>query len=315
MVINLSDPVKIIAENNIPDYQSLMLPLLKIHSDNKDHNTQEIILQLLSELRLPSDIRTLLLESSQQPIFDNRMGWARTYLKKAGLIESVSRGITRITARGAQELLQKPQKITVEYLQKYPEFNQFKALKHEKKEGKIETSSSQTPQERMESAYKEIKASLISELLEKLKKQDPTVFENTVLNVLKQMGYGSPVPESIIHTGKTGDGGIDGIIKEDYLGLDEIYVQAKRWNEGTVGRPEIDKFIGALTGKSKKGVFITTSSFSEDAIRKSKNSGDLKIILIDGEKLAELMIKHNVGVYPAQTFEFKKIDSDFFNEE
>ncbi len=298
----------------VPDFQSIMLPLLQVHADNNEHGSSELISTLASKFKLTDQERGELLTSGFEPKFDNRVGWARTYLKKAGLLESPRRGMTKITPHGSDELALKPQQINVKYLKKYPEFTQFQTLKHGKKAEKAEETSSQTPLERILDAYNDMQEGLVSEVLEKLNKQPDKVFEKTVLEVLRGMGYGGEARGFVIHTGKTGDGGVDGVIGQDPLGLDLIAVQTKQW-KNTVNRPEIDSFIGAINGKYTKGVFVTTSTFSPDAYRKAENSKDMKIILIDGRKLAELMVKHNVGVSPVEKFEHKKIDSDFFAED
>jgi len=299
----------------IPDYQSCMLPLLNFYGDSKDHTFREAVEALAKDFKLTDEERRELLPSGQQEIFDNRIGWARTYMKKAGLIEAPKRGINKITARGLDVLKQQPSRIDVNFLMQFDEFKEFRALKHQKV---VEVSESivndNTPEESLEIAYQRIRDDLAAELLQRLKISSPSFFERLVVEVIVKMGYGGTRQDAGKAIGKSGDGGIDGIIKEDRLGLDAIYIQAKRW-ENVVGRPEIQKFVGALSGHhAKKGLFITTSSFSSDAADYVSRI-DAKVVLIDGETLAQLMIEHNVGVSTINTYEIKKVDSDYFAED
>ena len=301
----------------IPDYQSSMLPLLKFLEDGEVHAKREAVKVLADEFKLSEDERRELLPSGKQGIFDNRVGWARTYLKKAGLIESIRHVYFRISEKGRAVLSQNPKKIDVEYLEQFPEFVEFRKLKKDKgKKADTETTtpSNLNPEETLETAYQELQDNLSSEILQTIKGCSPEFFERLVIDVLIKMGYGGSRKEAGQAMGKTGDGGIDGIIKEDKLGLDIIYIQAKRWENG-VSRPEIQKFAGALQGqRARKGIFITTSDFSKNAIDYVKNI-DSKIILIDGQLLAELMIEHNVGVSPVASYEINKIDTDYFMED
>lgn len=271
---------------------------------------------LATAFSVSADERKALLPSGQQPVFDNRVGWARTFLGKAGLLSSTRRGFFQITEQGQSVLSQNLDKIDRKYLRQFPEY--AKAWGTSKDNGENKTGNKETevttPEETLEGAYQELKESLASELLKSIMECSPAFFERLVVDLLIKIGYGGSRKEAGQAMGQTGDGGIDGIIKEDKLGLDIIYTQAKRWN-GTVGRPEIQKFAGALQGqRAKKGIFITTSDFTRDAQEYVKNI-DTKIILIDGERLAELMIDHNVGVSPVASYEVKKIDSDYFIEE
>ncbi len=302
---------------SLPDYQSIMLPLLKQLNDGQEHTLGEVREAVAAHFALTSSEREQLLPSGNQSIFENRVGWARTYLKKAGLIEYVKRGVLRITARGAQALAENLTTIDVKYLEQFPEFQEFKQFKKESKGGNLEeTSSSDTLDEVIESAYQQLRNQLTSELLEQVRSGSWKFFERLVVSLLVTMGYGGSRKEAGQAFQQGGDEGIDGIIKEDRLGLDIIYVQAKRWKDGsTVGRPEIQKFAGALQGKrARKGVFITTSSFSKEAIEYA-GLIETKIILIDGDRLADLMIEHGVGVTTANIYEIKKMDLDFFAEE
>ena len=298
----------------IPVFQQIMLPLLKLLEDKQEHSLRQVIDLLTNQFNLTPEEQHELLPSGKQAIFDNRVGWARTHLKKAGLLESTRRGFFRIADRGLQVLKQKPAKIDVKFLEQFEEFKKFRAIRREKPtvldEGELET----TPEEALASAYQNLKDDLGSELLLQLKASSPKHFENIVIDLLVAMGYGGSRKEAAKAIGRSGDEGIDGIINEDRLGLDVIYVQAKKW-EGTVGRPEIQKFAGALQGQhAKKGIFITTSNFSKEAADFASRV-DNKIILLDGDTLVRYMIDHNIGVTPFVNYEVKKIDLDYFTDE
>jgi restriction system protein len=297
----------------IPDYQSIMLPLLKYAEDSKEHRIRDAIDQLAEEFRLSEEERKELLPSGQQAIFGNRVGWARTYLKKAGLLNSEKKGYFAITQRGLAVLRERPTSIDVNFLTRYEEFNDFL---HGKQAEDIELDKSKSeqldPKESLEIAYQQLYDELVSEILSAVKKCSPTFFESIVIDVLTKMGYGGSRADAGKAVGKSHDGGIDGIIKEDRLGLDVIYIQAKRW-EGTVARPEIQKFAGALIGKkAKKGVFITTSNFSREAMEYADFTGN--IVLVDGEMLSRLMIEYDVGVSKMKSYDVKKIDTDYFED-
>lgn len=299
----------------IPDYQSLMLPLLKFSADEEGHSIHEAVKFLADQYKLTDEERKLMLPSGQQTVFFNRVGWARTYMKKVGLLDAARRGVFKITQRGKQILKTNPTQIDNNILLKFDEFKEFKTRRRKKDEdGELVFELTGTPEEAFENAYENLRTELASEILHNLKKCDPSLFEKIVIEVLVKMGYGGSLRDAGKAIGKTGDEGIDGIIKEDRLGLDIIYVQAKRW-DNTIGRPEIQKFAGALQGqRAKKGIFLTTSSFSKDAIDFASKI-ESKIILIDGEQLADYMIDFNVGVTAFSTYELKKIDSDYFIEE
>ncbi len=302
----------------IPDYQSIMLPLLKLAGDGETHQFRASVEALARHFGLSDEERRELLPSGKQPTFDNRVGWARTYMTKAGLLESPKRGLFRITERGRQVLQQNPPVINVQFLEQFVEFLQFRQLRRERPQrndpGGVSTTSDQTPEESLEGAYQTLRQGLATEILDTVRKCSPEFFERVVVDLLVRMGYGGSRREAGEAIGRSGDEGIDGIIKEDRLGLDIIYVQAKRW-EAVVGRPEIQKFAGALQGqRARKGIFITTSSFSREASDYG-SSIETKIILVNGAKLAELMIDHGVGVTTEATYELKKIDSDYFLEE
>ncbi|QSR89190.1 restriction endonuclease [Methylacidiphilum caldifontis] len=296
----------------IPDFLSVFLPLLRFAGDRQEHTIREAIEMLSSEFGLTEAEKKQLLPSGTQPIFDNRVSWARTYMTKAGLLDSPRRGYFRITQRGLDALEKNPPKIDISFLSQYPEFVEFRSHRKPAKDQSSEPIS-ETPTEALEAAYQKVRQNLADELLQTVKSCSPVFFERLVIDLLVKMGYGGSRQDAGSALGRSGDEGIDGIIKEDKLGLDVIYIQAKRWN-GMVGRPEIQKFAGALHGqRAKKGIFITTSSFSKEAEEYASHI-DLKIILIDGEKLAHLMIDYNVGVLPVSAYEIKKIDSDYFTE-
>jgi len=305
----------------IPDYQSIMLPLLKHLDDKKIRSTQETLDALADEFNLSEEERKESLPSGQQPIFTNRVSWAKIYLRKAGLIESPKRAHFRITEEGHKVLQQNLDKINNRFLTKYPGFIEFTRGRKSKKLQETESqavedeiSNDKTPEEYLEYGYQKLRSDLANELLNRTKDCPPTFFERLVVELLLKMGYGGSRQEAGQTIGNSGDGGIDGIIKEDRLGLDVIYIQAKRW-EGTIGRPEIQKFAGALQGqRAKKGIFITTSTFSKEALE-YVSMIESKIVLIDGERLGNLMIDFDIGVSKIATYEIKKVDSDYFVEE
>ncbi len=256
------------------------------------------------------------LPSGLQSTFSNRMNWAATYLKKAGLLEPTRRGFYQITSRGRELLAQNPPEITVKLLRQYPEFVEFKNLKGTRS-GKDQTdvmTNEITPSEALERAYDNIRGELANNLLSMLKQTSPSFFERIVVELLVRMGYGGSRSDAGQAIGKTGDGGIDGIIKEDKLGLDVVYVQAKRWDNHSVGRPDVMQFAGALQAQhANKGIFITTSRFTQEAREYVAQIGS-KIVLIDGEYLCQLMIEYDIGVSVVSVYPVKKIDSDYFNE-
>jgi restriction system protein len=298
----------------IPLFQQIMLPLLQLLEDKQEHSLRQVIDSLTNQFNLTQEEQHELLPSGKQAIFDNRVGWARTHLKKAGLIESTRRGFFRITDRGLQVLKQKPAKIDVKFLNQFEEFREFRAIRREKPEELDEEETETTPEEALANAYQDLKNNLANELLQQLKASSPTQFENMVIDLLVAMGYGGSRKEAAKAIGRSGDEGIDGIINEDRLGLDVIYVQAKKW-EGTVGRPEVQKFAGALQGQhARRGIFITTSNFSKEAADFASRV-DNKIVLLDGDTLVQYMIDHNIGVTPSVNYEVKKIDLDYFTEE
>jgi restriction system protein len=307
----------------VPDYQSLMLPLLKIAGDGNEHSKNEAIERLAQQFGLSEDERNELLPKSMQRKFDNRVSWARTYMQKALLLSSSGRSKFRITERGIQVLKDYPPTVNDKFLRQFPEFVAFKTRTD--KEGKVDENNqttqeliektSQTPQEILEASYQSLRQTLAQELIEHIKNSPPKFFESLVVDLLVAMGYGGSRKDAGQAVGQVGDGGIDGIIKEDKLGLDTIYLQAKRW-EGTVGSPVVQGFVGALIGKkARKGVFITTSNFSQQALNYANGTENLKLILIDGEQLAQLMIDYDVGVTEESRYIVKKVDLDYFGDE
>lgn len=302
----------------VPDYQSIMLPLLKYVSNQKVHTLREVVDGLASHFKLTEQDRREMLPSGMQAAFDNRVGWARTYLKKAGLLDSPKRATIQITPRGIQVLQENPPRIDVAYLKRFDEFVAFQSAKRESRESEpvLEESNGRTPEETIESGYEQVRTALGQELLSKVQSLTWMDFERLVVQLLVRMGYGGSMKDAGRALTKSGDEGIDGTIKEDKLGLDVIYIQAKKWQSGnTVGRPEIQKFVGALAGQgAKKGIFITTSTFTKEA-REYQPRNETKIVLIDGEELTQLMIDHDLGVTTQRTYAVKRIDSDFFGEE
>ncbi len=305
----------------IPAYQTLMLPLLRIAADGQEHRFRDVVEALAEQYGLSDEERATLLPSGTAPLFDNRVGWARTYLKQAGVVESKRRGYFSITERGRGLLAQKPSKIDISTLDQYPEFATFRQRKAadasttgNNAQSSTESSSvsEATPEESFVQAYEKLRANLEGELLAQVKASTPSFFERLVIDLLVAMGYGGSRADAGQVLGRSGDGGIDGTIKEDKLGLDVIYVQAKKW-EDTVGRPEIQKFAGALQGqRAHKGVFITTATFSREA-KEYVGLISTKVILIDGALLVKLMVDHNVGVSTVNSFAIKRIDSDYFD--
>ncbi len=299
----------------LPDYETLMLPLLRWAGQcpNKELRGVDAVIFLAKEYALTDEERAELLPSGGTFKFSSRVSWAATYLKKASLLDAPRRGLLRITLRGLNVLKQPPARIDVDFLSQWEEFREFQGKKKDKKE-KLFTTNAVTPIESIDIQYQQIRASLASEILEKVKSCSPQFFERLVITLLVKMGYGGSLTDAGQAIGKSGDGGIDGVIKEDKLGLDNIYIQAKRWADKPVGSPDIDQFAGALSKKkANKGIFITTSSFSKDALASVKEYG-AKIVLLDGVRVAQYMIDYNVGVAADQVFEVKKIDSDFFEE-
>ena len=312
----------------IPYYQSLMLPLLRLAEDGREHRIRDVIEPLGEELGLTQPQLDELLPSGRQPVFNNRVHWAKTYLAQAKLLEITRRGHFCITDRGREVLREDPPRVDVRLLERFPEFNEFKerarasqtndpfasAAEGTSKAKMVETLA--TPDELLRSTIADIDAALSSELLDRILAAPPIFFEELIVTLLLRMGYGGAREEAGRAIGKTGDGGIDGVIDQDPLGLDRVYLQAKRYKlDSPVSEPEIRAFSGSLgAAKASKGVFVTTSFFTRPA-QEFAERHPFKMVLIDGPQLAALMIRHNVGVRTTETLHVKKLDEDFFTEE
>ena len=300
----------------IPDYQTCMLPFLRFLSDQQEHALREAEDTLAKEFQLSPVERSELLPSGQQRVFTNRIAWARTYLKKAGLLEAPKRAVCKITERGLQALASNPVRIDAKYLEQWPEFIAFRdiaKLTSDAPQSIVFPLEKTTPEEIIEVAHQGLREQLSQELLARILICSPIFFEQLVVELLVKMGYGGSRRDAGERVGQTSDGGIDGIIKEDRLGLDTIFIQAKRW-QSSVGRPEIQKFVGALQGqRARKGVFITTSHYTSEAIDYASRI-DTKVVLIDGRQLSALMIDFDVGVSVSASYVIKRIDSDYFEE-
>jgi len=305
---------------SIPDFQSCMRPLLNAVSDGNVHVFNDAFEKVCQHFNLSEDQRAKKLPSGKQTYIRNRCAWARTYMNKAGLLVAPGRSQMQITPLGLQALIDRPERIDSRYLKQFPSFAEFHASKPKKEEGNDNEQSeelveSADPIERLEEAHQEIQNSLASDLLQTIKEQSPEFLEKLVVELMQNMGYGGWSKESGSATQYTIDGGIDGVINEDPLGLDTIYLQAKRYTDNAVGRPDIQAFVGALEmRRARKGVFITTSRFSREAIDYISMI-EKKVILIDGQQLAELMIKHGLGVSTKETYQVKTIDTDYFNDD
>lgn len=301
----------------IPSYQDIMLPLLRVLGDaGKELPLKECSQRVAETMGLTDNQRQARLPSGAQTYVHNRTGWAGWYMQQAKLVEKVKRGHLKITNEGQSLIATNPPTIDNKVLATYPSFVE-KVLKpsEETADGKIDLASpsEQTPTEQIEQALQKLDSTLASDLLDLMAKMDPYKFEELVVDLLFAMGYGGSRAEAALVTQKSNDEGIDGIINEDRLGLDVIYVQAKRW-QSTVGRAEVQNFVGALVGKhATKGVFITTSDFHKNAIEYAK-SVQHKVILIGGNRLAGLMIEYNVGVSTVRSIAIKRVDSDYFEE-
>jgi restriction system protein len=302
----------------IPDFQSLMLPLLKVLAGGREYSVQETVDLLALQCQLTEEEKSQLLPSGRSPVFYNRIAWAKAHLKRAGLIERPRRGYYKISEMGEKIIKSSPASINLRFLKQFPEYVAIRERNDSIEESQhnlaVSVDQLETPEELIENGAREIRRDLAGEILLRVKGCSPGFFERLVVELLVKMGYGGTRQDAGRAIGRSGDEGIDGVIHEDRLGLDVIYLQAKRW-EGVVGRPEIQKFVGALQGqRAKKGVFITTSDFTKEAVEYVRNI-DNKVVLINGALLANLMMDNNVGVSLAATYEIKKIDSDYFLEE
>ena len=301
---------------SLPNYQSFYAPFLKALRDGKVHIFKDLKKDVIQQMGLSDEDLEELLPSGKQAVFENRIGWARTYLKKAGLIESPERAKFILTEEGKKALAD-ADLIDDKYLMRYSSFREFQNY-NKTNEFEVESQNNvpckKSPKEILEDAHAELNASLSDDLMTEIMKLDPTGFERLVVKLLLAMGYGSGIDDAGIVTQASNDGGIDGIIKEDQLGFSSIYIQAKRWKpNSSVPRPEIQKFVGALQErKAPKGLFISTASFSDGAIKSAELAG---IVLVDGKQLTKLMIKYNVGVSEEEIYVVKRLDTDFFLEE
>lgn len=300
----------------IPDFQTIMLPFLQFSSDRQLHTPKQATDALAKVFKLTAEEVDKLLPSGQ-PMFVNRVGWVKTHLKKAGLIDYPQRGQFQITQRGLDVLKESPKTIDMKYLNRFLDYQEFRKVNKDIKEEEetVETPAQLTPEETIQNAYKEIRAGLADDLLDYVIKSSPAFFEKLVVELLVSMGYGGTQENAARAVGKSGDDGIDGIIDEDKLGLDSIYIQAKRYQrEAKIGVHFIRDFIGALQGfKANKGVFLTTASFTKEAadfVSKVQS----RVVLIDGQKLANLMIDHGIGVSTRMNYEIKQLDTDYFGE-
>lgn len=304
----------------IPDFQTVMLPLLKTLEDGEERSIKDVTNLLAARYELTEEERFARLPSGQQSIISNRVAWAKTHLKAAGLVESPKRGRVRITELGRTVITQNPPIVNLKYLQQYPAYLEFRERSSEKEETSGESQDTEpvetgTPLELLDASYKTLRQAVKEELLTRLKECSPAFFERAVLKLLLAMGYGGVAGSGEV-TGQSGDGGIDGIIKEDKLGLDVVCIQAKRWDNNPVGRPKVQEFVGSMDFvRAKKGVIITTSTFTKDARNFVERIEAKKVVLIDGETLSDLMINHNVGVTTTGTYELKEVSNDFFNED
>ena len=298
-----------------------MLPLLRVVEDGADHPVTEVRERIAREMRLTEGDRAELLPSGKQAIFDNRLGWAKTYLDKAGLIMTVKRGVYRLTDDGRRLLAQKPDHVSKQVLLQFDGFRTFIQQRHDDQSTEVAevvtvADPSATPEETLEESYQAIRKKVEADLLDAVKQASPQFFEKLVVELLVKMGYGGTLEDAgrALAVGRSHDGGIDGIIKEDHLGLDAIYVQAKRW-QATVGRPEVQAFAGSLEGeRGRKGIFLTTSTFSNEA-REFVKRIEKKIVLVDGPQLAGYMFDFGIGVNAVSNFEIKRLDGDYFSEE
>lgn len=300
----------------VPGYQVWMSPLLAQLSDGKDHRVADLYEPLADKMQLSPSDKSEMLPSGAQLVYINRIGWARTYLKKAGLIEQSARGIVRITPRGLEVLRTHREPVDTAFLAQFPEFVEFRESgrsNHQETGTNTQNDVEESPEDTLNRIHAELRNELARELLERIKGSSPTFFEKLVVDLMIKMGYGGSREDAGRTVGRSGDGGIDGVINEDRLGLDVIYLQAKRW-ENTVGRPVVQGFVGSLAGKrAKKGVMITTSNFSKDAHEYVQQIGD-KVVLIDGEMLGSLMIQYGLAVAPVASYDIKRVDSDYFDE-
>jgi len=301
----------------IPDFQTLMRPTLELHAGGQDQVRPALRDALATRFDLTEQERADMLPSGNQRRFDNRLAWTVTHLSQAGLLSRPRRGVTRITERGLDVLRDQPTRVDISVLNAFPEYQRFRGAGDGEQPTDLATKevkdASATPEEAMQAAFGELQRVLAEELLRKTLDCDPAFFEQLVVDLLVAMGYGGSKAEAGQRLGQSGDGGLDGVIREDLLGLDVIYLQAKRWDPArSVGRPELQAFVGALQGaQASKGVFLTTAGFTQQAITYAETV-NARVVLIDGRELARLMIRHGVGVTVRERFEVKRLDEDYF---
>lgn len=301
----------------VPKYHEFMKPLLDLLGDGREHKIQTLYADLADHFKLTAADKAEYLPSGRQLLYHNRIGWAKTYLVKAGLAETCKRAVIRITDLGKATLLENPPEINQQYLLKFPKFIEFTSIKETPEKPSLPQSTDstdRTPIEDFAEAYKLIQSRLQDDLLQEVLQLTPDQFERLVVDLVVAMGYGGTAEDAARVVGKTGDEGIDGIIKADRLGFDRIYIQAKKWApDRTIGRPEIHKFSGALVGKgANKGLFITTSGFTREAVDFVEKAISQRISLVDGNQLTALMIEHNIGVSTQSAYTIKSVDSDYF---
>lgn len=303
---------------SIPKYDEMYQEFLNCLSDGRQHQIKEVRDYLAEKFSLSPEERKELLLSGGQPIFNNRVGWTMTYLKKAGLIQNTSRGVYSITEEGRRTLKER-KTIDADYLRQFDSFREFLSGETQGRETRSSSSieAGKTPQDTLDEAFHKINATLCDDLLSEILKRSPAFFERLVVKLLMKMGYGGFVENAGIVLGQTGDEGIDGVVREDKLGFSLIYIQAKRWDrDATVGRPEVQKFVGALAGQgATKGLFITTAKFTKEARQYAEKQHTTKIILVDGRELTNLMVEYGVGVSEEAKYVIKRIDSDFFEDD
>ena len=303
----------------VPKYNELMPYVIQALGDGNIHTIKELEAFCVDALQLSVEDRQKMLPSGQKTKLVNRLGWAKTYLQKAGLVVTPKRGNHQLTDLGKKAFADGPEKVTLNYLKQFDSYNEFVAIK--KEDGKIvsavEEVETQSPQDMLDEAISQMNASLADDLMTEIMKISSYEFERLVVRLLLKMGYGTLQLNKEAVTQKTNDEGIDGIVTADKFGFDSVYIQAKQWKiDSTVSRPEVQKFLGALVSKgASKGLFITTSTFTKGAIDCAKEVKLQKVVLVDGEQLAKLMIEYNLGVSTVETYEVKRVDYDFFNED
>lgn len=299
----------------IPDINSIQLSVLKILEDKKHHKIRDVIEDVAKEHDVSETERQKLTPVAKRSAFDVRVMWAVSQLRHAVLLENSERGVFKITDRGLEVLSKNPKTVNNKILSQFSEFRSFRGRENDSSDQVSSTKAQEkeSPIEVLEHSYKKLKQDIIEDILSTIKNRSPFSFENLVVKLLIKMGYGGPLNEGMV-TKKTRDGGIDGVIKEDELGLGKIYVQAKRWDR-VIGEPDIQKFVGALDGQNaKKGIFITTSHFSPDSLKYSEKIIGKDIVLVDGKELSELLFEHNLGVSIHESYEIKKLDIEFFDD-